>query len=408
MRDFTFYDQSQTSKTSTGMPTLMDSSGRNCVTSCTWQACFPHLEPSRLNAWLSYPLALLGLKELDLSFHLRNPSDHRLPPQLFVSQSLEVLKLDSNLHLDAAEFSHISLPTLKLLHLHSFLIVQDDLITKLVSCCPSFEDLSVAYCLWNQGDGLAISSHSLRRLELIILKCDEIKNSGLVLIDTPCLQYLQYVDNLAFRYSITNMNDLVQADLAVEASLLNNPDQISLQVQLSLVRMLSNVHHLSLLDCFIETMYYGELGSNSQYARWDNVLLEILTSSPSLETLIFPQGFLDFINPRRDTTNPELVEIADLEDQTWKTSNVIRRCFQYSLKRIVIEKYVGIARELNIIKFLLRKASVLLELVVCLSPKAFGLPSDEHMLSESTLKELPRASSFSCSVRVLQPTIPAH
>ncbi|KAH9625263.1 hypothetical protein KSS87_022173 [Heliosperma pusillum] len=451
-------------------------------------ACFPHLEPFRFNAWISYPLALLGLRELDLSFHLRNPSDYHLPPQLFASQSLEVLKLDSNLHLDAAEFSHICLPALKLLHLHSFLILQDDFITKLVSCCPSLEELIVAYCLWSQGDRLAVCSHSLRRLELIIHKCDEVKNSGLVLIDTPNLQYFLFFDNLAFRYSITNMNDLVQADLAVEASLLNHSDESSVKVQLSLVRMLSNIHHLSLLDCFVETMYYGgdckdqlpvfhnlktlELGSNSCDARWDEVLLEILTSSPSLETLIFPQvnlirssslakiltnpfpsssndgdlrevfwshislvevlgkrdivdvamwvcvvvwrtgdiwqvGFLDFINPKRDTSNPELLEIAVLEDQTWKTTNVTPKCFQSNLRRIVIEKYVGIQRELNIIKFLLRKASVLRDLVVGLSPKAFDLPGHDHMLFESTLKELPRAS-VTCSIRVSQPTIPAH
>ncbi|KAH9625258.1 hypothetical protein KSS87_022168 [Heliosperma pusillum] len=470
-------------------------------------ACFPHLEPFRFNAWISYPLALLGLRELDLSFHLRNPSDYHLPPQLFASQSLEVLKLDSNLHLDAAEFSHICLPALKLLHLHSFLILQDDFITKLVSCCPSLEELIVAYCLWSQGDRLAVCSHSLRRLELIIHKCDEVKNSGLVLIDTPNLQYFLFFDNLAFRYSITNMNDLVQADLAVEASLLNHSDESSVKVQLSLVRMLSNIHHLSLLDCFVETMYYGgdckdqlpvfhnlktlELGSNSCYARWDEVLLEILTSSPSLETLIFPQvnlirssslakiltnpfpsssndgdlrevfwshislvevlgkrdivdvamwvcvvvwrtgdiwqvrglcgkhkavvlalfclisGILGLHHPKRDTSNPELLEIAVLEDQTWKTTNVTPKCFQSNLRRIVIEKYVGIQRELNIIKFLLRKASVLRDLVVGLSPKAFDLPGHDHMLFESTLKELPRAS-VTCSIRVSQPTIPAH
>ena len=87
------------------------------------QACFPYLEASRLNAWISYPLGHCGLRELELSFHVSNPCDFKLPPGLFACQSLEVLKLDSNLEIDDDDIPPIiCLPNLKLLNLHSFVL----------------------------------------------------------------------------------------------------------------------------------------------------------------------------------------------------------------------------------------------------------------------------------------------
>ncbi|XP_074303177.1 F-box/LRR-repeat protein At4g14103-like [Silene latifolia] len=174
--------------------------------------CFPYTDPARLNAWISFPLTHLGLRELDLSFHVREPLEYQLPAGLFACQSLQVLKLDSNLQLNA-EISTICLPNLKLLHLHCFYIVENDFVTRLVSSCPSLEDLAIAYCLWDQLDLLDISSRSLRKLVLIIWNDDEENNSDLTHIDTPNLQYFHYSDNLAIQYCITDMNALVKCCL---------------------------------------------------------------------------------------------------------------------------------------------------------------------------------------------------
>ncbi|XP_074267515.1 F-box/LRR-repeat protein At4g14103-like [Silene latifolia] len=236
----------------------------SCLFGSCYGPCFPGLQPSRLKTWISYPLAHRGLRELDLSFHVRNPCDCRLPHQLFACHFLEMLKLDSNLKLDGDEFSLISLPNLKRLHLYSFLIVRDDFLTKLVSGCPSLEDLECAYCEWFHSDRLAVCSQSLRRLVLIINKYghDDDRNSDLVVINTPNLQYFHYDDNLAFHYSVTNMNALVQANLDVRLPLRFDSAGISYavlsyRIQLSLVRLVSNVQHLSLLGCFVEYIYFG-------------------------------------------------------------------------------------------------------------------------------------------------------
>ncbi|KAK9682218.1 hypothetical protein RND81_10G058800 [Saponaria officinalis] len=367
---------------------------------------FPHLDPPRLNTWISFPLAHLGLRELDLCFNVSNPSAHQLPPGLFVCTSLEVFKLDSNLKLDGAQIPLISLPKLKILHLHSLFIVEDGFITRLVSSCLSLEDLTLTSCWWGQSDCLSISSLSLERLELHIPKCDEMKNGDLVLINTPNLKYFYYDDNLAYCYSVTNMNALVQATVVLGYPLRDGSDENVLHVQLGLVRMLSNAKHLSLLGGFVENMHYGgefkdqlpmfhnlktlELSWNKPFARWDEILLETLLCSPNLEALAFPQGLFDSI----------VEEINDFEDLDLFTETT-PQCFLTNLKRIVIKYYMGIAQELNIIKFFLKKASNLQELAVEFLPQQrFGVPLHDRMLSlERTLKNLPRAS-INCLIRV--------
>ncbi|XP_074264904.1 F-box/LRR-repeat protein At4g14103-like [Silene latifolia] len=387
--------------------------GKSCTHDC-YGDCYPVIEPSRLSTWLSYPFVLRGLRELDLFFHVSSPSHCEVPPGIFACQSLEVLKLDSNLKLNGAEIFPVFLPNLKLLHLRCFSIVED-FITRLVSSCPSLEDLAVCNCWWDLSNRLIISSHSLRRLELIIRNRDQDKYSDLVLIDTPNLQYFDYDDNLASRYSITTMNALIQATITIWSPLPHESNEISLQIQLNLFRVLSNVQRLSLLYNCVENMYYGgefkdqmpvfhhlktlELGPNIIEARWDKLLLDILTCSPSLETLVFPEGL--FVNSFSDASNPV---VADLEDQGWKTkaTEAIPQCLKSSLKQIVIKEYFGITREFNLLKFFLSKASLLQELVViCLSPPSrCHVPKNDHMLFETTLKDSPRAST-TCLIRVV-------
>ncbi|XP_074282269.1 F-box/LRR-repeat protein At4g14096-like [Silene latifolia] len=213
--------------------------------------CFPNLEPSRLYAWITYPLAHCGLRELDLSFHVPNFAEFKFPPGLFARQSLEVLTLDCNLEINSStEIPPICLPNLKILNLHSFVFNDHDFVTRIVSNCPALEDLTITYCLWEKADRLVISSHSLQRFSYSVLRKEEVRDkcNDLVHIDTPNLQYFRYSDNLAIKYNI-NMNALAEACIYVpepefftcEAAFLN---------QLSLARALSNVKYLSMWGWF--------------------------------------------------------------------------------------------------------------------------------------------------------------
>ncbi|KAK9734648.1 hypothetical protein RND81_04G154600 [Saponaria officinalis] len=382
-------------------------------------ACFPVVRPARLNVWLSYPLVHCSLKELDISFHVGNPSEFKLPSELFACQSLEILKLDCYLEIgDGAEIPLVCLPNLKLLHLHSFVFTEDDFVTRLVSSCSSLEDLSITYCSWVKSDRVTISSHSLRRLALSINKCEEEKNSDLVLIDAPNLQYLLYDDDLPHRYSVTHMNALVKATIYVIGMLRYDDFETSFRCQLSLVRALSDVQHLSLLGYSAQNYYFAgklknqlpvfrnlrtlELGPfcNGKWERWDIVLMLILHCSPSLETLVFPEGLFESYGTYVCGNDPDMKEAA-LEAEGWRTTQTMPSCFLLHLKRIVFNCCFGFDRELNMIKFLVSKALVLEELVVCLSKESdhhrYDPQNDAPNLDqfETSLQNLPRASHSS-------------
>ncbi|XP_021749021.1 F-box/LRR-repeat protein At4g14103-like [Chenopodium quinoa] len=202
--------------------------------------CFPDLNTK---PWISFAITRIGLKQLDLRIHVREPG--QLPPAIFLCETLEVLKLDVNLGLDqVCTMPSFRLPNLKLLHLYATLINEDGLLPRLVSSCPILEDLKVV-ANWNHVNYTRISSSSLRRLHLEIYKLvDEFSNTDFVLINTPNLEYLGYYDNLPKRLSITNMSRLVEAEIAFATVTLGQVED--LQVLLSLIKALDNVHHLSL------------------------------------------------------------------------------------------------------------------------------------------------------------------
>ncbi|XP_074284660.1 F-box/LRR-repeat protein At3g59190-like [Silene latifolia] len=386
--------------------------------------CFPDPQPTRLYTWISYPLAHCGLRELDLSFHVRNPCEYKLPPELFVSQSLEVLRLGSNLEINnETDFLVICLPNLKLLHLHSFELADDDFVTRLVSSCPALEDLSITYCWWSVLDCVIISSHSIRRFALVIFNYDdEMKNSDLVLIDTPNLEYFKYTGNVPHKFSFAHMNALVEAYMFIEYPLQFDTLLPSFRVQLSLAKALSNVQQLSLLGILPEIFFFaaelkdqlptfhnlrflklGSLLNKFCSGRWDIVLLLILQCSPLLETLIFPEGFFEHSSSKFVSDLPDDVEAATLEADGWRTIERIPSCCKSHLKKIVISYCCGCDQEVNMMKFLLGNTSVLKEFVICLPIKnripCDGVRSEAPNFDqyEKTIEELPRASN-SCSI----------
>ncbi|XP_074284306.1 F-box/LRR-repeat protein At4g14103-like, partial [Silene latifolia] len=383
--------------------------------------CFPKLEPARLYAWISYPLAHCGLRELDLSFHVPNPAEFKLPPGLFAHQSLEVLTLDSNLEIDSStEIPPICLPNLKILNLHSFVFNDHDFVTRLVSNCPVLEDLSITYCFWKKADRLVISSQSLQRFSFTVCRDEEEREkcNDLMHIDTPNLQYFKYSDNLAIKY-IINMNALAEAIIYVpypefftsEAAFLN---------QLSLARALSNVKYLSLHGWFVQGFYHAaklkdplpmfcnlktlrleSLCESCCSARWEIVLLLIFHRSPLLEELVFMEGFFecDFDFWICDVHEPGDSDAVAWEAASWALTQTIPLCCKSHLKRIMIYKYSGRDQALNMIRFLLGKASVLKELVISMAkgPGKILLDAPKLIQFKNALEEIPRASN-SCSI----------
>lgn len=219
----------------------------------------PDLKSSQINAWIRFPLTRTGLRELDLCIWVREPGDSPLPPQFFTScETLEVIRLDTNLGLDQVfAMPSYRLPNLKLFHLCASLVSDDDFVTRLVSNCPVLEDLSVE--AWRDHvHHTSISSPSLRKLRIrfLISGMGEFDNCDSVAIDAPNLEYFEYLDNLAYHYSIPEMRSLVKARINMNYDLQNEDIQVSYHQLLGFIRPFCNVRHLTLLGCFMEVGWF--------------------------------------------------------------------------------------------------------------------------------------------------------
>lgn len=123
--------------------------------------------------------------------------------------------------------------------------------------------------------------------------------------------------------------------------------------------------------------------------QWHEVFLEQLNRSPFRLTLT--EGIGDFCDMDMDEEYHRLA--AELECQYWSTTQAIPSCFKFYLKRIVIGKYLGLELEFEMVKYVLKNALVLEELVIACTSKV------DMMMLESALKKLPRGS-IDCSIKI--------
>ncbi|KAL2928496.1 hypothetical protein RDABS01_023250 [Bienertia sinuspersici] len=274
----------------------------------------PDFNANQILAWISFPFTRCGLKELEIFVNLGNRV--QLPPEMFMCETLEALKLDFDFGLDqASTLPFFRLPNLKQLHLCPFHFSENGFIRRLVSSCPLLEDLLLRAYL-TTTHCLNISSPSLRKLHVSTCPCErDYDITNVVLIHTPKLENFYYFDDLETQYSITYMDCLVKASIMIERSF----TQI-----LGFLRSVSNVQHLC-LNCNMENCVYF---MDSSVFHFDE-------------------------------------EALDSEQEFSETAlGVIPCCCKTYLKRIVINCYSSQKGVVKLIRFLLRHALVLEELVV--------------------------------------------
>lgn len=89
-------------------------------------------------------------------------------------------------------------------------------------------------------------------------------------------------------------------------------------------------------------------------------------------------------------------EVSETDCQSWSTSQTIPSCVGFHLKRISVNKYELTEWELAMVKYFLRNALVLEELIViCIT----SMPLADRILLNATLQKLPRGS-MTCSIKV--------
>ncbi|XP_021749265.1 F-box/LRR-repeat protein At4g14103-like isoform X3 [Chenopodium quinoa] len=284
---------------------------KGCFHNLCFEGCLPVLDPMHLDAWISFPLAC-GVKVLDIIARVRKPS--KIPSALYRCPTLEVLKLDVNVNnLDLNISFRIHLPNLKVIHL-TFLkhTPNDDSVAMLVASCPSLQDLVLnAECFININ---LITSQSLRRLVINFSGNTWIDITSFTTkrlprrefeLDVPNLEHLTYVDSAVVIYSITKMNNLVNAqvdvtDLYFDGSIFGIFSGLS-NVQ-SLYLMSRTTNTMALMACgtiinlklpLFGNLKHLQLGCEGYY-NWNNVLIELLHRAPFLETLTFMEFFTFF------------------------------------------------------------------------------------------------------------------
>ncbi|KAH9626920.1 hypothetical protein KSS87_014981 [Heliosperma pusillum] len=362
--------------------------------------CFPDLEATKLNGWINFPLSHCGVREIDLRVHVREPE--KLPSAFFTCETLEVLKLDTNLNFElVSSMPSFRLPNLKVLQLHSLVILEDDFVRRLVSNCPLLQELDMN-CQWQYGKSVTISSPSLQKLVLLTNRDLQDGDPGdLLKIDTPNLQYFIYDDKLSLHSSVTRMKAPIQVSICVYCD--SGTADGCFRSIINLVRAVCNVQQLSLPFSCLEVLDYEdltnqlptfqnlkhlEIDTNSS-RKWDTVLFEFLMRSPVLEVLEFRVG----IDPMCGYPDPDEL-IAESERWLYRKNQVSPYCCKLHLKRIVIKKYRGTIREVELVRFLLENAPALEELLVICETKDVAIAANvDPALAESTLKKLPMASS---------------
>ncbi|XP_021736748.1 F-box/FBD/LRR-repeat protein At5g56420-like [Chenopodium quinoa] len=378
------------------------------------------LEFTHLEKWISFPLTFSGLRELDLCILVKKPDEAQLPPAIFTCETLEVLKLQVNIGLDQVITMPVyRLPNLKQLLLLTSFIPDDDLLPRLVSSCPSLEDLTFQ-ALPNHTLKKIIYPTSLRRLCMYMNRLESIAsdNNDLVHFSYPDSECLEFMDNSRCMCSIPKIPSFVKEALTFPEILLYEEIQFSCKQISTLLKPLSYVQHLSLLgwfflgfDCENEkvlmdqlpvfhNLKHLELSFCGENHCWDKFLQPLLFHSPVLETLVLPWGLMSS-DPRQCFAYPGYrSKLQELKLECFRAASAIPSCCRYHLKRIVIKEYYGsFNREVEITKYFLRQALVLEELVIFRAQKS-RIPFPDKRSIETTLKNYPRASS-TCSIQVL-------
>ncbi|XP_021745685.1 F-box/FBD/LRR-repeat protein At4g26340-like [Chenopodium quinoa] len=215
------------------------------------EGCLPVLDPMHLDAWISFPLAG-GVKVLDIIARVRKPS--KIPSAQYRCATLEVLKLDvnvNNLDFNIPYSICIRLPNLKVVHLTFLKHTPNDSMARLVASCPSLQDLVLNADFWIHIN--YITSQSLRRLVIDFPgntwfdDMPKMPPRSEFELDIPNLEHLKYVESTVFVYSITKMNNLVDAQVDVVDLHLDG-------TKFSIFSGLSNVRSLYLMSRTTNTM----------------------------------------------------------------------------------------------------------------------------------------------------------
>ncbi|XP_010430778.1 PREDICTED: putative F-box/FBD/LRR-repeat protein At4g13965 [Camelina sativa] len=240
----------------------------------------------------------------------------RFPRCLYNCETLETLRLTSNVHIDVP--STFCLKSLRTMELITVDFKDDESFINLLSGCPNLENLEVQGILENSVKAFTIAVPSLQRLKFYNYSYFE-PLAGYV-INAPSLKYLDIeICGYGLEFClIENLRKLVEAKIIVVSKIINE----------NLLESLTSVKRLSLelpplmvkfsTGSTFYQLVYLELHT---HAEWWNLLTLMLDRSPKLQVLklMHPMGWKE--SPAPGTWNqpknvPECL-LSHLETFKW-------------------------------------------------------------------------------------------
>ncbi|GFQ03733.1 F-box/LRR-repeat protein at3g59200 [Phtheirospermum japonicum] len=229
--------------------------------------------------------------------HLQLHVGVKLPQCLLTCKTLVNLRLDNCSWVPSS--GAVYFPSLKRLYLFSVEYDVDEDLPHLLAGCPVLEDLTLS-CVMERGRGCCyISSPTVKKLTIDFPNDDtEFFNPySMVKINTPSLLYLEVLDCLYDRLSVSPMPDLIEAYILFEI--------YALEVEYNFYtrcvsRFIDSLHNVKGLILSGRSEEFIDLGVASHYVRFDNLTkLELtadwrffpkfLESANNLEVLVIHQ-----------------------------------------------------------------------------------------------------------------------
>ncbi|WCJ40869.1 F-box/RNI-like/FBD-like domains-containing protein [Euphorbia peplus] len=289
----------------------------------------------------------------------------QLPWRLFTCKSLVVLKIHGPFVLDLP--TYVCFPSLKVLNLAYVLLVDDASTHRLFSSCPVLEDLTIVQ-----------HNDCVRVLNIFIPSLKKLAVSSFlrdcrIEINTPCLEYLQYL--VLFGHSFMNLlSSLIWAEFDgnINVNLLSAISQVE-----SLVLKKNTMRQLSLIDWDSSLLKFSKLKRMELHVGWNfdwKWLLNFLKCTPNLQVLVFPSGLVKL---RRN----------GFKRFDWHWPEFVPECLSLNVKTIEVCNFVGFEEELYFMKYLLECGKVLDKLIIrrfdfSTNPKVKEMAKEDKVIFE--------------------------
>ncbi|KAE9463343.1 hypothetical protein C3L33_04764, partial [Rhododendron williamsianum] len=293
-----------------------------------------------------------------------------LPPTLFTCTTLVVFKLRSLVQMEIPGL--VRFPNLRVLHV-SLQFPFGDMIQKLFCSCPVLEDFSIrGYIDNSQAMAFDISTVALKKLEI------DFKDQGFeysdneFVINAPILEHLTLRDNYFALYRLKNLSSLFRADIDVGDGVgcieIYGWKERANQVY-ELLKGISNVKYLTLGARTMGALDYADdnnlplLFPNithlklrvSNSSSWKR-LTYLLSCMPNLENLeVSTKKEFELHDHLNLAAEPNWIEPVPEQTPT---------CLLLHLKEIGLTGFTSKIYHLNLIKYLLENAKVLIKMAI--------------------------------------------